>query len=270
MRSGGGGYAEMIATTTLLNRIGAELARDDDVHAMTDVTGFGLLGHGLEMARGSRLRLVIDAGAVPLLTRAADLARQGFVTGASQRNWTSYGDDGRAAGRTSPDWQRHLLTDPQTSGGLLVAVAAPRAAETLLAADRAPRAIRRRASSAAPEAGAPGITVMGSASRARFEMSNEVDVVVIGGGLAGLCCAALTSARLGRRTALVTGGRRRRSAREHREDRGRTGLSGRRAGYDLCPMTQEQAAAAGVEFVNGSRGLRRGGRRALARDQRGG
>lgn len=72
------GYAEMIATTTQLNKIGAELARDESVHAMTDVTGFGLLGHGLEMARGAGLRLVIDAGGVPLLAQAADLAQQGL------------------------------------------------------------------------------------------------------------------------------------------------------------------------------------------------
>ena len=88
-----GGYREMIATTTLLNKIGAELARNESVHAMTDVTGFGLLGHGLEMARGAQLRLVIRADDVPLLSQAAVLAQQGFVTGASHRNWSSYGND---------------------------------------------------------------------------------------------------------------------------------------------------------------------------------
>jgi selenide,water dikinase len=132
---GADGYAELLATTTLLNRVGTQLARDPGVHAMTDVTGFGLLGHGLEMARGSGLCLVLDAAAVPLLTRAAELARAGFVTGASQRNWASYG----AAVEWPPglaDWQRHLLTDPQTSGGLLVSVATPRA-EELLATIRA-------------------------------------------------------------------------------------------------------------------------------------
>ena len=72
----------MIATTTLLNKIGAELGREDSIHAITDVTGFGLLGHGLEMARGSRLRLVVRASDVPLLSQAAVLAEQGFVTGA--------------------------------------------------------------------------------------------------------------------------------------------------------------------------------------------
>ncbi len=86
------GYAEMIASTTLLNKVGVDLAREEAVHAITDVTGFGLLGHGLEMARGSGLRLVIKARDVPLLSRAAELAKDGFITGASHRNWDSYGD----------------------------------------------------------------------------------------------------------------------------------------------------------------------------------
>src|SRR5499427_6137912 len=147
------GYAEMLATTTLLNSVGAELARDPAVHGMTDVTGFGLLGHGLEMARGSRVRLVIDAAAVPLLARAAELARSGFVTGASQRNWASYGAEVELPAAFD-DWQRPLLTDPQTSGGLLVAVAAARA-------DAALRTIRAAGNPAASiigraEAGSPG------------------------------------------------------------------------------------------------------------------
>jgi selenide, water dikinase len=117
-----GGYSEMIATTTQLNKIGAELARNENVHAITDVTGFGLLGHGLEMARGAQLRLVIHADDVPLLSHAAVLAQQGFVTGASHRNWSSYGSDVEIPAEM-PEWRRHLLADPQTSGGLLVAVA---------------------------------------------------------------------------------------------------------------------------------------------------
>jgi selenide,water dikinase len=124
------GYGEMIATTTQLNKIGAELARDDSVHAITDVTGFGLLGHGLEMARGARLRLVVRANAVPLLSQAADLARQGLVTGASQRNWTSYGNEVEMPVEM-PDWRRNILCDPQTSGGLLVAVARERGESVL-------------------------------------------------------------------------------------------------------------------------------------------
>ena len=125
------GIAEMIASTTLLNRIGADLAEDPAVHAITDVTGFGILGHGLEVARGSGARVVIDGDALPLLARAAELAQAGFVTGASLRNWAAYGADVTLPPDT-PDWRRHLLTDPQTSGGLLVAVA-PKAAEATLA-----------------------------------------------------------------------------------------------------------------------------------------
>ena len=124
------GYMEMIATTTLLNKIGTELARDESVHAMTDVTGFGLLGHGLEMARGSLLRLVVRADDVPLLSQAAVLAEQGFVTGASHRNWSSYGNNVELPAEM-PEWRRHLLTDPQTSGGLLIAVA-PERGESIL------------------------------------------------------------------------------------------------------------------------------------------
>jgi selenide,water dikinase len=120
------GYTEMIATTTLLNRIGGELASDKDVHAITDVTGFGLLGHALEMARSSKLALNIRGSEVPLLTQAAELAEQGFVTGASHRNWASYGAEVRLPAGYA-EWQRHLLTDPQTSGGLLIACAPERA-----------------------------------------------------------------------------------------------------------------------------------------------
>lgn len=130
-----GGYAEFVATTTLLNTVGIALAADPDVHAMTDVTGFGLLGHGLEVARGAGCRLVIDWPGVPLLPRAEALARDGFVTGASHRNWTAFEAE-VALAEGFPDWSRHLLTDPQTSGGLLVACAAGRA-DAILARIRA-------------------------------------------------------------------------------------------------------------------------------------
>ena len=120
------GYAEMIATTTLLNKIGIELAKNADVHAITDVTGFGLLGHALEMSRNSKLTLVIRIGDLPLLSEAATLAQQGHVTGASLRNWASYGKDVNLPALV-PEWQRHLLTDPQTSGGLLISCASDRA-----------------------------------------------------------------------------------------------------------------------------------------------
>ncbi|MGB3867806.1 MAG: selenide, water dikinase SelD [Xanthobacteraceae bacterium] len=122
----GEGYAEMVASTTQLNRVGGELSADPAVHAITDVTGFGLLGHGYEMARESGLTLAIDANAVPLFSRAADLARDGFITGASKRNWASYGAS-VVLPPDMPQWRRDLFTDPQTSGGLLVACAPERA-----------------------------------------------------------------------------------------------------------------------------------------------
>jgi selenide,water dikinase len=119
-------YTEMMASTTLLNRIGHQLAQDEDVHAVTDVTGFGILGHGLELARGGGVRLDISYKRIPFLAQAEALAEAGFATGASGRNWASYGD----AVVLPPElaaWKRTLLTDPQTSGGLLISCAAERA-----------------------------------------------------------------------------------------------------------------------------------------------
>jgi selenide,water dikinase len=123
-------YADMIATMTRLNRIGAELAKNPDVHAMTDVTGFGVLGHGLEMARGSGLKLNLDSGALPLLPKAGEFAEGGFVTGASGRNWDSYGQEVSLPSGYAL-WRRHILTDPQTSGGLLVSCSAAQADDVL-------------------------------------------------------------------------------------------------------------------------------------------
>ncbi len=115
-------YRAMIDSTTRLNTPGTELGQIDGVHAMTDVTGFGLLGHGLELARGSGLTLRLRFADVPVLPGAAELAQAGFVTGASGRNWASYGK-GVELFAGCADWQQTLLTDPQTSGGLLVACA---------------------------------------------------------------------------------------------------------------------------------------------------
>lgn len=123
-------YEEMIASTTLLNRIGSELAADPDVHALTDVTGFGILGHGLEMARASGLSLRLTLSSLPFLSQSEKLANEGFITGASGRNWASYGHDVDLP-EGLPDWQRLLLADPQTSGGLLVACAPGRADDLL-------------------------------------------------------------------------------------------------------------------------------------------
>lgn len=134
-------YEEMIASTTLLNRIGHELGKDDDVHAITDVTGFGLLGHAMEMARGSGVRIAIDEARVPLFAQAKALAEAGFITGASKRNWDSYGE-GVTFASDLPSWRRDLLTDPQTSGGLLVACKAEHAAAVRVLVEEAgyPRA----------------------------------------------------------------------------------------------------------------------------------
>ncbi len=123
-------YEVMISSTTQLNAIGARLPDMAGVHAVTDVTGFGLLGHGLELCRGSGLRGEISATDVPVLRDADRLAREGFVTGASGRNWVSYGAD-VALPAGMANWQRGLLCDPQTSGGLLIAVAPEGAAAVL-------------------------------------------------------------------------------------------------------------------------------------------
>jgi selenide,water dikinase len=124
------GYAALIGSTTRLNTPGAKLAGMAGVHAVTDVTGFGLLGHGLEMARGSNLTVEIEAAAAPLLDGVETLARDGMRTGASGRNWASYGE-GVVLPDGFEDWRRDLLTDPQTSGGLLIAVAADQAGAVL-------------------------------------------------------------------------------------------------------------------------------------------
>jgi selenide,water dikinase len=124
------GYARMVATTTQLNTPGPDLAALDGVHAMTDVTGFGLAGHALELARGAGACVEIDWARVPLLPQVRELAAAGFVTGASGRNWTGYGAEvALPDGFTATD--RALLTDPQTSGGLLVSCDAAAVDEVL-------------------------------------------------------------------------------------------------------------------------------------------
>jgi selenide,water dikinase len=129
------GYTAMIASTTQLNTLGAELGGVAGVHAVTDVTGFGLLGHALEMSRGAGLGVEIDAEAPALLPGVEALAQAGVRTGASTRNWASYGHEVREEGL--PEWRRDLLTDPQTSGGLLIAVEAGQADAVLrLAVER--------------------------------------------------------------------------------------------------------------------------------------
>lgn len=123
-------YAQMIATTTKLNSIGSDLGTIEGVHAMTDVSGFGLLGHLTEVSQGSGLAARLRLADIPLLDAAIPLARDGHNTGAGTRNRETY-----AAGVEAPpemaDWQRNLLYDPQTSGGLLVACAPDIAGQVL-------------------------------------------------------------------------------------------------------------------------------------------
>ena len=116
------GYAAMVASTTRVNTLGGDMPAISGVHAMTDLTGFGLLGHSLEMVRGSGLDLAIDFAALPTLEGVTDLARAGIKTGASMRNWASFGAE-VVLGSGLPVWGRDLICDPQTSGGLLIAVA---------------------------------------------------------------------------------------------------------------------------------------------------
>jgi selenide,water dikinase len=116
------GYAQMIATTTRLNTAGPDLAALEGVHALTDVTGFGLAGHALEMARGAHCDVEVNWSSVPLLDGVEALAQQGFITGASGRNWAGYGAEVvLPEGFSTVD--QALLSDPQTSGGLLVSCA---------------------------------------------------------------------------------------------------------------------------------------------------
>jgi selenide,water dikinase len=124
------GYRQMVDTTTQLNRVGSALGAMPAVHAMTDVTGFALLGHLLEICRGSRLGAEVGFRSLPVLSVAMQLAEQGYSTGAADRNWSSYGAEVDLP-QGFPEWQRKLLCDPQTSGGLLVACAANEADKVL-------------------------------------------------------------------------------------------------------------------------------------------
>lgn len=125
-----GGYAQLITTTTQLNTVGSALAALEGVHALTDVTGFGLLGHLLEICRGSGLGAGLKFEQIPFLSAALPLAQQGCGPGATDRNLASYGHEVDFDARLQ-DWQRRLLADVQTSGGLLASVAAEAADEVL-------------------------------------------------------------------------------------------------------------------------------------------
>ena len=131
---GDAGYRAMIESTTKLNTPGTKLGQLDKVHALTDVTGFGLLGHLLEIAKGSGVAARVDWNSLPLLPGTLDFAREGIMTGASGRNWTGYGTKVSLAS-TLGESQKAVLTDPQTSGGLLVACA-PEACDEVLSVFR--------------------------------------------------------------------------------------------------------------------------------------
>ena len=124
------GYAQMIAVTTQLNKPGIELSALEGVHALTDITGFGLAGHGLELARSARLKMQLRLSDIPLLPGVLELAAAGVVTGASGRNWASYGSEISLPSSISAA-QQALLCDPQTSGGLLVSCAPELESEVL-------------------------------------------------------------------------------------------------------------------------------------------
>jgi selenide,water dikinase len=124
------GYARMIALTTQLNKPGIALAQLEGVHALTDITGFGLAGHTLELARGAGVQVRLDWTRTPLVPGVRELAEQGCITGASGRNWASYGHEVSLPVAFS-EVDKALLSDPQTSGGLLVSCSADSAAEVL-------------------------------------------------------------------------------------------------------------------------------------------
>lgn len=124
------GYQAMLTSTTQLNTPGSELAQNPAVHALTDVTGFGLLGHLLEVCRGSNLGASLTWSHIPLLSGVPELAQQGFAPGAAERNWLSYGAAVSLGAEIQP-WQKALLCDPQTSGGLLIACK-PQQGDTLI------------------------------------------------------------------------------------------------------------------------------------------
>jgi selenide,water dikinase len=148
------GYAQMIEWTTKLNTPGQALAEMPAVHALTDVTGFGLAGHLLEICRGSKLGAEIHFEKLPVIEDAIRFVQEGVATGASDRNWTGYGHEVSFQGE---EWKKKLLSDPQTSGGLLVACAVeavPQVLETFKTKGFAQACVIGKLS-----AGAPRLTV---------------------------------------------------------------------------------------------------------------
>jgi len=112
-------YDVMVDAATKLNSVGADIAQLDGVNAITDVTGFGLCGHLFEVCKGSSLSATLQWDQLPMLEYVVDYAKCGYNTGAADRNWDSFGDHMKVFDGAEP-WQKNMLMDPQTSGGLLV------------------------------------------------------------------------------------------------------------------------------------------------------
>lgn len=125
------GYEEFLATASIINSVGAWLGTQSSVHALTDVTGFGLAGHLLEMARGARVAMRVQGAAIPVMDEAWSLASRGIVPSGAYRNLQSYGDQVNFGDDWGVDGQL-IFTDPQTNGGLLIAVA-PEEADNVIA-----------------------------------------------------------------------------------------------------------------------------------------
>jgi selenide,water dikinase len=150
------GYRALLASTTQLNTPGEALADMADVHAVTDITGFGLAGHLLEMLRGSKLAGEVRFDSLPVMAEALEWVKQGVATGASDRNWKGYGAEVQLPAG-APQWMRKLISDPQTSGGLLVACA-PQAEKAVLA-EFAKRGFAEARTIGQLSAGAPRLTI---------------------------------------------------------------------------------------------------------------
>ena len=112
-------YEMFINETTKLNKVGSTLAKMDGINGLTDITGFGLLGHLLEMCRSSKLGAKIRINEIPIFKEAREFASKGLKTGASDRNWKSYQQEVKL-GKNLTEAEKNILTDPQTSGGLLI------------------------------------------------------------------------------------------------------------------------------------------------------
>ena len=123
-------YKVMLETTTKLNSVGTELAYIGDVHALTDVTGFGLIGHTIELCKGAGVAASIDFAKLPILDHVTDYAQKGYNTGAANRNWESFDAQVTLPGGME-QWRKNLLADPQTSGGLMVSCPAGAADEVI-------------------------------------------------------------------------------------------------------------------------------------------